>query len=193
MFGRRLLALAAAVAVIAACGDSGTEPTRTPIPRADSLLVASLAGTYGYTDTIALEWSQSGRRDRVMSVQAGTLTAVVRSPLSLELTRRGVDSTWFDTAAAVSFVGIDSFPGYIWLLGDTLVSLGAGASVPREAVADSGVHYTTTALAHPDCQIWRMLWAPEDAADLRCRVAVHWRRAPVAGAPQARARRRPAT
>ena len=147
--GRRSLARIVAITAVTACGDSGMEPDRKPIAVADSLLVASLAGTFEYSDTIAVEWRENGRRGRVMSVQTGTFTATVRAPLAVDLDRHGVDSTWFDTTAAVSFVGIDSFPGFLWLVGDTLVSIGPGASVPREAVADSGVHYSTTALTHP--------------------------------------------
>lgn len=173
-----LILLAALATMAAACGDSGTEPDVQRITREDSLLVASLAGTYSYADTISAEWRENGRRERVMSVRHGTMTAQVSAALTVQLTRLGVDSTWFDTTATVSFVSVDSFPAFLWLLEDTLSALGGTASVPKTAVADSGVHFVTTELTNPDCRIWRMLWVPPQATGLQCRVAVHWRRQP---------------
>ena len=161
--------------VLGGCGDEATGPQRPRVAVADSVLVASLAGTWSYHDTIAAGWREAGRAARVMSVRSGVLTATVTSPLMAQLRRRGIDSVWFDTTATVSFVRADSFPGFVWLLGDTLNIVGAGASVPRGAVSDSGIHYTTTTLAHPDCEIWRMLWVPAAATELRCHLSVHWR------------------
>ena len=178
-------AVATTLFVIVAC-DTGTGPAarRPPLSAADSALVAGLVGDYLYADTLALTWrTATAGPDRVLRQRGGAAALRQTAGVMLQARPSGVDSSWTTPSATPTGVRVDTLPRLLWLEGDSLRALGWDVvALPRTAVSDSGLHWTTSIVSDPSCVQQRALFVPEGATDVTCRIAIHWHRRTAAGA-----------
>lgn len=175
--GRLTLLGIAGGLLLSSCQDATAPRGTRRIPTADSLLIATLLGTWDYADTVSLTWRTAGGPDRFLQIERGTVVVTASGLTGLSLARAGVDSSWYESIERPAYVVADTLPGLVFLMNDSLVGFWTPGSVPRAAVSDSGLHWGTNDLTRDPCALEVDLMVPVDVTGLRCLVAVHWRRA----------------